>query len=188
MSAPGDISNASGRTLVFAASAETAAAGRPRGSAQVVSCGASPSPVVRRVSKGVRMGAHLRGQWWQRDQELARSSKRKRKRGPVSRIESDRQLRSGESTAPDGPSGSIARRDQRSWLPAKLSSLAPQAGRASRDDITRMTPHLVGAVPFNTTGMCGQVRRKNWRTPIAILWREWQLIPRPTPAAPNRFR
>lgn len=79
--------------------------------------------------------------------------------------------------------GSTAHRDQRDWVAAKPSSLAPQlAERASRDDIAGIRPHLVGTAPIDPTDLCGQVSRKNWRPPVASLWREPQSVRRPTPA------
>jgi len=52
--------------------------------------------------------------------------------------------------------GSIARRGDRSWLAAKLSSLAPQLhNQDSRGDIAGITPHVVAGAPFDRTGMRG---------------------------------
>lgn len=56
-----------------------------------------------------------------------------------------------------GSNGSIARRDQRRWLAAELSSLAPQLHKqASLGDIAGITPPpLAAATPFDPTSMRG---------------------------------
>jgi hypothetical protein len=68
----------------------------------------------------------------------------------------DRQLRGAEFKAAYVADGSIARRGDRSWLAAKLSSLAPQLhNQDSRGDIAGITPHVVAGAPFDRTGMRG---------------------------------
>lgn len=83
-------------------------------------------------------------------------------------------------------SGSTAREGQRRWLGAKLSSRAPQLHKqASRGDIAGMTPHLVAAAPFAPTGIRSQVSRKKQRPPVAISWRESQLLRHPAAPEPS---
>lgn len=96
---------------------------------------------------------------------------------------SDGQLQGCETRRAGVANGPTARRDQRGWIAAKLSSRASQHWRASRAAIAGITHQLVIAAPFDLTGRYGSVSRQNWRLPVAASWRESQFIRRSTLAA-----